>query len=36
VEPDIPVDGMTEALAQGRDLAMPIAIQHVRQLLARQ
>ncbi len=36
VEPDIPVEGMTEALAKGRDLAMPIAIQHVRQLLARQ
>ncbi len=35
VEPDIVVEGMTEALAQGRDTAMPIALQHLRQLLAR-
>jgi len=35
VEPDIVVEGMTKALAQGRDLAMPVALQHLRQLIAR-
>ncbi len=34
IEPDVPVPGMTEQLAQGHDPALPLAVQHLRQALA--